>query len=106
MLFMVGSPGFAEPRQKNSPLDYFYLRFGWLQTSSKLGNFLFESIVYIQKKHSKNCVKFGGQGWIRTIVRSRGQIYSLVPLTTRPPTHCGAPSRIRTLDLPVMSRLL
>src|ERR1700754_2764384 len=27
----------------------------------------------------------GGQGWIRTSVRSRGQIYSLLPLTTRPP---------------------
>ena len=30
---------------------------------------------------------FGGQGWIRTIVDSRRQIYSLVPLTTRPLTH-------------------
>jgi hypothetical protein len=29
----------------------------------------------------------GGQGWIRTTVRSRGQIYSLLPLTTRPPVH-------------------
>ncbi len=29
----------------------------------------------------------GGQGWIRTSVRSRGQIYSLLPLTTRPPVH-------------------
>ena len=29
----------------------------------------------------------GGGGWIRTSVRSRGQIYSLVPLTTRPPLH-------------------
>ncbi len=27
----------------------------------------------------------GGRGWIRTSVRSRGQIYSLLPLTTRPP---------------------
>ncbi len=27
----------------------------------------------------------GGRGWIRTTVRSRGQIYSLLPLTTRPP---------------------
>ena len=43
------------------------------------------------KKRQKNKRFFqpliGGQGWIRTIVRSRGQIYSLVPLTTRPPTH-------------------
>ena len=29
----------------------------------------------------------GGQGWIRTSVRSRGQIYSLLPLTTRPPVQ-------------------
>ena len=28
---------------------------------------------------------FGGEGWIRTIVLIRGQIYSLLPLTTRPP---------------------
>src|SRR5690606_6013279 len=32
----------------------------------------------------------GGQGWIRTSVRSRGQIYSLLPLTTRPPVHTVA----------------
>ncbi len=32
-------------------------------------------------------VFYGGQGWIRTIVDSRRQIYSLVPLTTRPPTQ-------------------
>ena len=29
----------------------------------------------------------GGQGWIRTSVRKPGQIYSLLPLTTRPPVH-------------------
>ena len=29
----------------------------------------------------------GGQGWIRTSVHLREQIYSLPPLTTRPPTH-------------------
>ena len=29
----------------------------------------------------------GGQGWIRTSVLVREQIYSLPPLTTRPPTH-------------------
>ena len=27
----------------------------------------------------------GGEGWIRTSVRLHGQIYSLLPLTTRPP---------------------
>ena len=31
--------------------------------------------------------KSGGQGWIRTTVHSREQIYSLSPLATRPPTH-------------------
>src|SRR3546814_17076310 len=31
----------------------------------------------------------GGQGWIRTSVRKPGQIYSLLPLTTRPPVHWG-----------------
>ena len=30
-------------------------------------------------------VSHGGEGWIRTSVRLRGQIYSLLPLTTRPP---------------------
>ena len=30
-------------------------------------------------------VRDGGEGWIRTSVRLRGQIYSLLPLTTRPP---------------------
>src|SRR5574344_1563827 len=31
--------------------------------------------------------KVSGQGWIRTIVVSRRQIYSLLPLATRAPTH-------------------
>ena len=31
----------------------------------------------------------GGQGWIRTTVSSRWQIYSLLPLATRAPTHFG-----------------
>jgi hypothetical protein len=31
--------------------------------------------------------KAGGEGWIRTSVRLRGQIYSLLPLTSRPPLH-------------------
>ena len=37
----------------------------------------------------------GGQGWIRTSVRLRGQIYSLLPLTTRPPVQmAGRTSRV------------
>ena len=43
------------------------------------------------KKSCKHCYisiyKIGGQGWIRTIVPRREQIYSLPPLATRPPTH-------------------
>jgi hypothetical protein len=35
----------------------------------------------------------GGEGWIRTSVRLRGQIYSLLPLTTRPPLHRGHAGR-------------
>ena len=30
---------------------------------------------------------FGGEGWIRTSVGVNRQIYSLLPLTTRPPLH-------------------
>ena len=37
-----------------------------------------------------NSVGVGGQGWIRTSVRLHGQIYSLLPLTTRPPVHTEA----------------
>src|SRR5438270_5689826 len=44
--------------------------------------------------------KAGGEGWIRTSVRLRGQIYSLLPLTTRPPLQqvqaggpCGGAGR-------------
>ena len=36
----------------------------------------------------------GGQGWIRTSVRLRGQIYSLLPLTTRPPVPKGCPAAL------------
>src|SRR5207253_123320 len=36
---------------------------------------------------SLQCGKCGGQGWTRTSVRKPGQIYSLLPLTTRPPVH-------------------
>src|SRR5689334_10799768 len=42
---------------------------------------------------SAKSAKDGGEGWIRTSVRLRGQIYSLLPLTTRPPlqVQAGAP---------------
>src|SRR5438093_12203718 len=35
----------------------------------------------------------GGEGWIRTSVRLRGQIYSLLPLTTRPPLQGAGKAR-------------
>jgi hypothetical protein len=51
--------------------------------------------IAIAKRHIRGrseCNKsrqrvIGGQGWIRTSVRKTGQIYSLLPLTTRPPVH-------------------
>ena len=39
------------------------------------------------KKEPYSSYKSGGQGWIRTTVVSRRQIYSLLPLATRAPTH-------------------
>ena len=42
---------------------------------------------YELKKTPKRSLLNGGQGWIRTTVHSREQIYSLSPLATRPPTH-------------------
>ena len=35
----------------------------------------------------KRYPRTGGEGWIRTTELIRGQIYSLLPLTTRPPLH-------------------
>ena len=41
-----------------------------------------------QQKKTPHGVFFnGGQGWIRTTVVVRRQIYSLLPLATRAPTH-------------------
>ena len=48
----------------------------------------------------------GGQGWIRTIVIRRWQIYSLFPLTTRAPTHNGDPGGTRTPDPLIRSQIL
>ena len=39
------------------------------------------------KRANARHLKSGGKGWIRTTVLRRGQIYSLLPLTTRPPFH-------------------
>ena len=43
------------------------------------------AMFLIRKKNSQKG-SFFGQGWIRTTVLSREQIYSLSPLATRPPT--------------------
>ena len=48
----------------------------------------------------------GGQGWIRTIVIRRWQIYSLFPLTTRAPTQSGAGEKNWTPNLLITSQLL
>ena len=102
-----------KPRQKNSPLDYFYPRFGWLQTSSKLGSFLFESIINIRKS-----IAFAMLFWwagmdsnhrtrMRTDLQSAAFSHSATyPYLVIKKFCVGAPSRIRTLDPPVMSRLL
>ena len=75
-LFWCTQRDFVEPRRKNSPPDYFYLRFGWPLTSSKLGNLLFESLV-LNRKGICSAYSF-----------------------------FGAPRGIRTPDLPVRSRTL
>ena len=48
------------------------------------------SIALVDEPHARQSTGLpvraaGGEGWIRTSVRLRGQIYSLLPLTTRPP---------------------
>ena len=46
---------YVKPRRKNSPPDYFCLRFGWLQSSSKLGNLLFDSTFSKKLAQQKLC---------------------------------------------------
>ena len=46
----------------------------------------FSSYPFYNKKDPSRSLKSTGQGWIRTTVHSREQIYSLSPLATRPPT--------------------
>jgi len=43
----------------------------------------------------------GGEGWIRTSVRLRGQIYSLLPLTTRPPLQVRQARHVAARPKPV-----
>ena len=50
------------------------------------------AFVKTMARHFCPIGKNGGEGWIRTSVRSRGQIYSLLPLTTRPPVHTSLPA--------------
>jgi hypothetical protein len=55
----------------------------------RLGEAVFSEESKIKSRIGER--RIGGQGWIRTSVRKTGQIYSLLPLTTRPPVHfsCG-----------------
>ena len=53
----------VKPRRKNSPLDYFCLHFGWLQTNSKLGNLLFDSTSSNAFWHSFAVPLCGGFKW-------------------------------------------
>lgn len=48
-----------------------------------------KAFVFRTLQRSQSPGEYGGQGWIRTSVRKPGQIYSLLPLTTRPPVHWG-----------------
>ena len=53
------------------------------------------------------CDANGGQGWIRTNVPLREQIYSLPPLTTRPPVHVTPkPSSVRSERASMAKRAL
>lgn len=64
-------------RTTTQPLD---------RTAPQLGQSLaFASALHITFKRSAKSKFAGGEGWIRTSVLVRGQIYSLLPLTTRPP---------------------
>ena len=62
-------------------------------------DFLFCLLFSLQRK------KYGGQGWIRTTVVSRRQIYSLLPLATRAPTHINFSKMPLTGFEPVTSPL-
>ena len=42
-------------------------------------------LLYLPQLLLFSAIFAGGEGWIRTSVLVRGQIYSLLPLTTRPP---------------------
>ena len=53
--------------------------------NKKINQILFFWLIFISSVHfSSNRYVIGGQGWIRTIVPFREQIYSLPPLATRP----------------------
>jgi hypothetical protein len=51
----------------------------------KNGIQLVQTACLIAELRLQNQFIAGGEGWIRTSVLVRGQIYSLLPLTTRPP---------------------
>ena len=77
----------AKNTQKNS--------WGWIRTVDLAGmsrtlsptELLSHLLFILLLKTPYGVFNSGGQGWIRTTVPSREQIYSLSPLATRPPTH-------------------
>ena len=100
LYFMVGRGGFSCSSALNgAPVDVF----NGLAISSSilrplpprartLAKFHFAVVLihllfYKKKKRPYGLfIFYGGQGWIRTTVVSRRQIYSLFPLATRAPT--------------------
>ena len=65
--FLVRPEGFVEPRRKNSPLDYFCLRFGKLSLARILApSFSNPSIYYYKNPSFFLGFFFGAPGGIRT----------------------------------------
>jgi hypothetical protein len=68
------------------PLNYSRIDAGTTDTQHALTQPPHYPVTQLQT-HTKTNSYAGGEGWIRTSVLVRGQIYSLLPLTTRPPLH-------------------
>ena len=66
------------------PLNYSRIRAGKSDTP-KRPNAAATLPGHAIKTYANSNSDAGGEGWIRTSVLVRGQIYSLLPLTTRPP---------------------
>ena len=98
---MVGRGGLSWLLALNVSTDFLFTSFACYKESSfalcslplkpdKAPLCWFSSDLYVKIKKTITFVIvffYGGQGWIRTTVISRWQIYSLLPLATRAPTH-------------------